>query len=226
MKKKFRYFLLVAVLSYFAVTFGTDSQTVDQRQLEWFGSSTLKGIREIYPQVALEIIEKDENNPNFTPQIGPLTQKNLQKHMEQLLKNSGIRTTSKFNATSANAPLSLNVTVLAKIRDDTALPTYGIYVYTEALQPNILIRDNKIRSFSRTWPMVPIGNGSRTLIFLTPEQIDEKITKEVTRQIRNFIIDYSNANPNRRIILPPIKDSEKEEIETPIESENPEQNAV
>ncbi len=45
---------------------GVDSQPIDQRQLKWFGTSTLKNVKEIYPQVALEIVEiiKIENVTN------------------------------------------------------------------------------------------------------------------------------------------------------------------
>jgi hypothetical protein len=187
-----------------AITRGADSQTIDQRQIEWFGVSTLKNVKEVYPQVALEIAENNSAKSNFTSLISHLTQKSLQLHLEQLLLKSGVRVNNKFNATAANAPLSLNVTIFAKVRDDTALPSYAIFIYTEALQPGMLLRDNKIRSFSRIWPMVPTGDGTRALLFLTPETIVDEITREVTRQIRSFLIDYSNANPSMSIKIPEL----------------------
>ncbi len=196
--------ILIVIVVCIAMTKGSDSQSTDQRQIEWFGTSTLKNVKEVYPQVALEIVEKDANEANYTAQIGPLTQKTLQQQLEKLLKNSGIRTTDKFNAKATDAPLSLNVTIFARVRNDTALPSYGVFVYTEALQPELLYRDNKIRSFSRTWPMVPIGGGTRALLFLTPDTIVDEITSEVTRQVRNFVIDYSNANPRLNIKIPQL----------------------
>lgn len=196
--------MLVVIFICTAMTKGADSQPIDQRQIEWFGVSALKNVKEVYPQVALEIVEKNSAKSNFTPQIGLLTQKNLQQHLEQLLQKSGIRITNKFNATSANAPLSLNVTIFAKVRDDTVLPSYAIFIYTEALLPEMLLRDNKIRSFSRIWPMVPTGDGTRSLLFLTPETIVDEITSEVTRQVRSFLIDYKNANPSMNIKIPEL----------------------
>ena len=172
MENKLRFVLLAVLFSFVTLTFGNESGPVDQRQVEWFGSSTLKGIREIYPQVALEIVEKDTTKSTFAPEIGPLTQKKLQQQLEKMLKESGIRITNKFDAKSEDAPLSLNVTIFARVRNDTALPSYGIFVYTEALQPEIIIRDTKIRSFSRTWPMVPMGDGTRALLFCTAETIE------------------------------------------------------
>ncbi|MBN1973133.1 MAG: hypothetical protein JW787_05805 [Sedimentisphaerales bacterium] len=194
--KKIFHLVTSAVLLTCAVLSQGAQQSIDQRQIEWFRVSTLKDVREVYPKVGLEIVEKDVAEPNFTAKIGPLTQKDLQKHLEQILQKSGIRITNKFNATSANAPLSLNVTVFAKVRDDTPMPAYAVFVYTEALQPTVLGRNNAIRSFSRTWPMVPTGNGTRTLLFLTPETMVKEITEEVTNQVKNFIKDYSAANPN------------------------------
>jgi len=204
---------LAAILTCTTISFTKESEPVDQKQLEWFGVSTLKNVREIYPQATLEIVEKNASESKFTPQIGPLTQNNLQKHLEQLLKSSGIRTTNKFNATSTDAPMSLNVTIFARERDDTPLPSYVVFVYTEAIQPEVLIRDNKIRSFSRTWPMVPMGDGTRALLFLTPETITVEINKEVTRQVRNFIIDYSQANPTKLIKVPALEKEKDSEIE-------------
>ena len=130
--------------------------------------------------------------------------------------------TNKFSGTSVNAPLSLNVTVFAKARDDGPLPAYAIFIYTEAMQPEILLRDNQIRSFSRTWPMVPIGGGTRALLLSTPDTIIKDVTNEVTKQVINFIIDYSAANPGKRITVPAPKEKENpgtEETTTPLPRE-------
>ena len=206
------------------ITHGTESQYVDDLQLDWFKVSTLKNVREVYPKVSLEIAEANSTDPNFTAQIGPLTQKDLQKDLEQMLRDSGIKITNKFNGTSANAPLSLNVTIFAKVRDDGPLPAYAIFIYTEAMQPEILLRDNQIRSFSRTWPMVPIGGSVRALILSTPDTIIKDVTNEVTKQVTNFIIDYSAANPGKRITIPkPQKQDninpDTEENTTPLPTE-------
>ncbi len=203
MKRQFYLALTTALFICGAMVEGAQPQDkTDQLQLEWFGISTLRNVRDVYPKVSLEIVEANISEPNFTAQIGPLTQKDLQNHLEQMLQKSGIRITNRFNATSTNAPLSLNVTVFAKVRNDTPLPAYAVFVYTEAVQPEILLRDNQIRSFSRTWPMVPTGAGTRSLLLVTPGTIVKEITEEVTRQVSSFIMDFSAANPSRRIIVP------------------------
>ena len=79
--------------------------------------------------------------------------------------------------------------------------------------------------------MVPTGSGTRTLLFLTPETIVKKVTDEVTRQVRNFIIDYSAANPSKKINIPTIeKPSENKPVENKPEekttSPEPEQNTI
>jgi hypothetical protein len=191
--------IFAVVLSIAIKTECSEQQSIDQLQINWFKTSTLKDVREVYPKVALEIVEKDASEPNFTAQIGPLTQKDLQKQLEQMLQTSGIKITNKFSATSTNSPMSLNVTVFAKARNDTPLPSYAVFIYTEALQPTVLGRNNAIRSFSRTWPMVPTGNGTRTILFSTPETIEKEVTDEVTSQVNNFIKDYSAANPKLKI---------------------------
>jgi hypothetical protein len=193
------FIIFAAVLSFAVQTKCFEQQSIDELQIKWFKTSTLKDVREVYPKVVLEIVEKDASEPNFAAQIGPLTQKDLQKQLEQMLQTSGIRITDKFSATSTNSPLSLNVTVFAKVGDDTPLPTYAVFIYTEALQPTVLGRNNAIRSFSRTWPMVPTGNGTRTLLFITQDTIVKEITDEVTSQVNNFIKDYSAANPKLKI---------------------------
>jgi hypothetical protein len=217
MKKQIRLSAAVVLFTCSAMAQGAQPRDIDQLQLEWFGVSTLKNVREVYPQVALEIVEINAPEPNFTSQIGPLMQKDMQSHLEQMLQKSGIRTTSKFSATATNAPLSLNVTVFAKVRENVTQPAWAVFIYTEALQPVILLRDAKIRTFGRTWPMVPTGAGTRNLLLLTDETIMKEVTDEVTRQVTNFIIDYSAANPAMRIVIPqPARpEQEQPEIEQP-----------
>jgi hypothetical protein len=204
---------------------GAQPRDIDQLQLDWFGASSLKGVQDVYPQVGLEIVEANAVEPNFAPQIGPLTQRDLQNQLEQMLRQAGIRITNRFDARSANSPLSLNVTVYAKVRNDTPLPAYAVFVYIEAMQAVALLRDNQIHSFSRTWPMVPTGAGTRSLLFVTPDTIVKEITDEVNKQVTNFIIDFSAANPAMRIKVPvppkplqevpEIKKTEPSEAPTP-----------
>ena len=51
--------------------------------------------------------------------------------------------------------------------------------------------------------MVPTGAGTRSLLFVTPDTIVKEITDVVTKQVTNFIIDFSSANPTMRIKVPP-----------------------
>ncbi len=166
MKMKSHIQLAAIALLFFCglIAQGSQPKDIDQLQLDWFGVSTLKDVQYVYPQVGLEIVEVNAVEPNFAPQIGPLMQKDLQSYLEQMLKQSGIKITNRFNATAVNSPLSLNVTIFAKVRNDTPLPAYAVFVYTEAVQAVALLRDNRIHSFSRTWPMVPNRRRDEELI--------------------------------------------------------------
>ncbi len=49
---------------------------------------------------------------------------------------------------------------------------------------------------------------------MTPDTIVEEITKEVAKQVNNFIIDFSAANPTLRIKVPPPPRPAQEQPET------------
>ncbi len=214
--------ILLAVLTFGLIAGSAEKTGTDSLQIKWFGISTLQDVQAVYPQVSLEVVDANSSEPNFVSQIGPLTQKSLQSNLTQILKSSGIQITNKFNAASANAPLSLNVTVFARALPDTTSPAFAVFVYTEAMQPESLMRDSKIRTFSRTWPMVPTGSATRALLFVTPETIVKGITDEVTRQVRNFLSDYSAANLNKKPNIPALKPpAEKKPEQKPLEQKPP-----
>jgi hypothetical protein len=224
MVKQYIIALSAVILTCNLTATSAEKQGTDSLQLQLFGVSTLKDVQSVYPKVSLEIIDANDSEPNFVPQIGLLTQKELQKNLEQMLKLSGITITNKFNATSANSPLSLNANVFARAIPNTLPPVFAVFVNTEAMQGEALFRDSKIRLYSRTWPMVPTGSATRAFLFVTPETIVKEITNEVTRQVRSFLIDYSAANLKKQTKTPATKPpAEKPPVEKKPEQKPTEQ---
>ena len=78
MKRQIRLVISAALFIFSVTASGAEQQDIDQLQLDWFKVSTLRNVRDVYPKVSLEIAESNAPEPNFTSQIGPLTQKDLQ----------------------------------------------------------------------------------------------------------------------------------------------------
>lgn len=200
----------------------TKSRSVDQLQIDTFGTSTLQGVKEIYPQVMLEVIESNEKEPSYVPKLGPLVQKDLADGLTDALRSAGIETTDSFDISSSDAPLNLNITVFIRVAGKTNSPAYIVYVNTEALQSVRLSQNDSIRTFARTWPMTPTGLTTRNLLLLNPKTIGQAIKKEVAYQLGFFVRDYLTANPKK---TEKIKGTKKEEIiaKTPVSQQNNEQ---
>lgn len=174
---------------------GSDSPSIDQLQQRLFGVSTLYGVKEVYPQVQLEIIEEGTEELRSSSKIGSLVRKDLKEQIIQALEEADIKVAEKFDTTSADSPLSLNITVMAKVTGQTSSPVYTAFVCTEALQPITLSRDVNIRSLTRTWPMIPMGLITRNILLLNSQTIETSIKKEVARQTNSFTGDFVAANP-------------------------------
>ena len=194
---------------------GADSRSVDQLQIDTFGTSTLQGVKEIYPQVMLEVIESDEKEPGYVPKLGPLVQKDLSDGLTEALLSAGIEIADSFDISSSDAPLNLNITVFVRVTGKPNSPAYIVSVNTEALQSVQLSQNESIRTFARTWPMTPTGLTIRNLLLLNPRTIEKAIKKEVAYQLGFFVRDYLTANPKQ---TEEIKETKKEEIiaRTPI----------
>jgi hypothetical protein len=170
------------------------SFSIDQLQERLFGISTLKGVKKIYPQVQLEIIKQNTVELSSTSKIESLARKDLKEQVVQALEKADIKITDKLDIALPDSPLSLNVTIFIKAIN-TASPTYNTYIYTEALQPITMSRDNTIRSLSRTWPMIPMGLYNRNMFILNPQTLEKTVKDEVDRQVNYFINDFLAANP-------------------------------
>jgi hypothetical protein len=203
----------------------TKSSSVDQLQIDTFGISTLQGVKEVYPQVMLEVIESNEKEPSYVPKIGPLVQKDLADGLTDALRSAGIEIAESIDISSSDAPLNLNITVFIRVTGTRNSPAYIVSVNTEALQSVRLSQNESIRTFARTWPMTPSGLNTRNLLLLNPRTIEDAIKKEVAYKLGFFVRDYLTANPKQ---TEKINETNKEEIiaKTPISQQNNRQMAT
>jgi hypothetical protein len=200
----------------------TKSSSVDQLQIDTFGTSALQGVKEVYPQLLLEVIESNEKEPSYVPKLGPLVQKDLADGLTDALRSAGIEIADSLDISDSNAPLNLNITVFIRVTGTRNSPAYIVSVNTEALQSVRLSQNESIRTFARTWPMTHTGLNTRNLLLLNPRTIEEAIKKELAYQLGFFVRDYLTANPKQ---TEKIKETKKEEIiaKTPISQQNNEQ---
>ena len=213
--------LFSLALCFIPVVSGSEakSRTVDQLQIDTFGTSTLHGVKEVYPQVMLEVIESNEKESGYLPKLGPLVQKDLSNGLMDALRGAGIEIADSFDISSSEAPLNLNITVFVRVTGKPNSPAYIVSVNTEALQSVRLSQNESIRTFARTWPMTPSGLNTRNLLLLNPRTIEDAIKKEVAYQLGFFVRDYLTANPKQ---TEKINETNKEEIiaKTPISQQN------
>lgn len=192
-----KHLILVSLVLCFVSTLsqaGANSRSIDQLQEALFGVSTLKGIKEVNPYVQLEIIKEDEAELSTSSKFESLIQKDLKEQVTQALEKANIKITDKLDITSPDSPLSLKITVFIKVTNTPSV-RYAVFIYTEAIQPITLSRDKAIRSFSRTWPMTPMGIYNRNMLILNPQTIEKSVKEEVDRQVSYFISDFLAANP-------------------------------
>ena len=177
---------------------GQPPATGEWIQLQLFGTSTLKDAGPVYPQVIMTLTEEDANQPRSSSQskIGPLNRQDLQMLVEQKLRDSEIKTVDKYGEPTAAAPLSVGVAVTVatagKLPDSA--PLYAVFVCTEIHQPVTLLRDAKIRTLNRTWPIVHYQGLTQRLFILDSVTLEHTVKKEVARQVNLFINDYLAAN--------------------------------
>ncbi len=167
---------------------------VDMLQNMLFGVSTLKGVQEVYPQVQIEVLEAAAIQLSSKSKIETLVRNDIQEQVVQALQKAGISVAAKSDSALENAPLSLNITIFIKIAVADP-PIYNTFIYTEALQSIRLGRDNSIRSFTRTWPMQPMGLTTRNMFVLNSSKLEDTVKEEVNKQVAAFISDFQAANP-------------------------------
>jgi len=173
---------------------GSNLKSLDQLQQALYGASTLKGVKEVAPQVQIEILKQGATQLSSTSKIESLTRKDLQSQITQALKKADIKIAENIDFASPDSPLGLHVTVFIKVANTTS-PTYNTYINTEAVQSITLSRDNAIRSFSRTWPMIPRGLHNRNMFVLNSQTLEKQVKDEVNKQVDFFISDFLAANP-------------------------------
>jgi predicted Zn-ribbon and HTH transcriptional regulator len=141
---------------------------------------------------------EDENRPRSSSKskIGPLNRDHLQSLVEKLLQDAEIETVENYGEPTAAAPLSLGVavTVTPAGKGPDNAPLYAVFVCTEAHQPVTLLRDDNIRTLSRTWPIVHYEGLTQRLFILDPNTLEHTVKKEVARQVSLFVNDYLAAN--------------------------------
>lgn len=210
MKKKNPFIIISLIFLLILVhkTNASQQERVDKLQIEKFGVSALQGVKTVYPQVSLELIQRNNIDTEFVPNVGLLTQNDLSQSIKEALIASNIEVADSFDIDDPNAPLCLNTTVFIRITGSSSNPNYVVSVNNEALQPVCLLRDNEIRTLSRTWPVVQMGLSTRNIVLLNSRNIETVIKEEVAHQLHGFIRDYNAANPikenlEQRITGPP-----------------------
>ena len=169
---------------------------IDFLQDNYFGVSTLKGVKEIVPYVNIEILEPP--NPmvrvQSTSRIGNLSQDEIQAQVVQALEKTSVTLVTKIYRTSEYTPLSLNTTILIRIAPDDP-PIYHIFINTEAHQLVRLESNNSIKAFSRIWPTTHHSLYTQNVLVLNASKLKDSVKEEVAKQIDNFINDFTIANP-------------------------------
>jgi hypothetical protein len=198
------------------------SGSVDLLQIDTFGTSTLQGVKKVYPQLLLEVIESNKKEPSYVPKFGSLVQKDLASGLTDALRIAGIEIADSFDISDSNAPLNLNITVFIRVTGTRNSTAYIVSVNTEALQSVRLSQNESIRTFARTWPMTHTGLNTRNLLLLNPRTLEKSIKKELAYQLGFFVRDFLTANPRQ---TEKINETNKDEIiaKTPISQKNNEQ---
>ena len=181
---------LVAVLC----AAGPGISSVDQLQLNLFGTSTLQGAKAVYPQVIMTVTKKDMRQSGSSSRIGPLSRNDIQTQVEEALRKAGIKIAEQYGEPTADAPLSLGIAVTVLATDEDSSSFYAA-VSTEVHQPVQLLRNRGIRTLARTWPIVHNVGATQRLLVLDSQTIVQKVKGEVARQVNAFINDYLAANP-------------------------------
>ncbi|MBN2588727.1 MAG: HEAT repeat domain-containing protein [Sedimentisphaerales bacterium] len=168
---------------------------IDSSQDIYYGVSTLKGVKEVFPYVNLQIIEPNPRvKLQYTSEIGNLVRDEIQELVVQALEKTGVTIATKSDRSSENAPLNLETTIMIKIAPDDP-PIYHIFIHTEALQRIRLERNNAIQAFSRVWPTTPKSLYTQNILVLNSSKLEDSVKEEVAKQIDYFIHDFNMANP-------------------------------
>ena len=156
----------------------------EQEQLRLFGKSTLEGLNGVAPSVKLIIPEKYRGTIK-------LTDSQLQTQDTTALQNAGIKILEPADSTSSVELLFVTISV-GKVSAER--PIYFFKAETELWQQVELVRDRRIRTITRTWPL----RLESRLIVAGSMKVEQAIKDIISGQISNFVNDYLSANPKQQ----------------------------
>jgi hypothetical protein len=192
----------------------------ERLQTELFGISTLQGDKAVFLQIIMTQIEQNKMESSLAGQIGPLKASEIDTQVRAALQLAGIKLAESYGKPTEEAPLSLGISITVTTTVINNEPLYAVFVGTEVHQPVQLLRDNTIRTVTRTWPMTAFGVETSCLFILNQQTLDKTIKKEVGRQAGRFINDYLAANPKEQTPQsPPKKDVKSSGSVLPIPEE-------
>ncbi len=172
--------MVICCVVFLAVRLGGVS-IPEQEQLRLFGKSTLEGLSGVAPSVKLIIPEKYRRTIK-------LTDTQLQAQVTSALQNAGIRT---LEPTDSASPVELLFVTVSLSKVSAERPVYFFKVETELWQQVELVRDRRIRTITRTWPLRPESR----LIVAGSMKVQQAIKDIISAQMSNFVNDYLSANP-------------------------------
>ncbi len=153
----------------------------EQEQIRVFGKSTLEGLNGVAPSVKLIIPEEYRRTIK-------LTDGQLQEQVTSALQSAGIRILEPADSASSVELLFVTVS-LSKVLAER--PIYFFKAETELWQQVELVRDRRIRTITRTWPLRPESR----LIVAGSMKVEQAIKDIISGQMSNFVNDYLSANP-------------------------------
>jgi len=187
-KKCLAFSVLVVVVVSSVNLFGISDD--EKRQIEKFGTSTLKGITGIKP-VVLIAHSKDVN-------LKLATQNVLQTEAELEFRKAGI--------TVIDNPSDYhngNFFVIFEIIKVENFPVYAIAVNAYLSQWVSSLREPNIITYGRTWPL----SQTPDIYYAGEDKLEEAIRNIVRNEVIKFINDYLAANPKEQVATKDANDS-------------------
>jgi hypothetical protein len=174
---------IICCIGFFAVRLGGAS-IPEQEQLRLFGKSTLAGLKGVAPSVKLVIPKKYRRDIK-------LTDSQLQSQVTSALQKADIKV---FEPTNRPASVELLFVTVSLSKVSAERPIYFFKTETELWQQVELVRDKKILTITRTWPLRPESR----LIVADSTRVEQAIKDIISEQINDFVNDYLAANPRQQ----------------------------
>lgn len=175
--------MIICCVGFLAVVV-TGVSIPEQEQLRVFGKSTLEGLKGVAPSVRLIIPEKYRRTIK-------LTDGQLQAQVTSALQNASIKI---LEPTNSATPVELLFVTVSVSKVSAERPIYFFKAETELWQQVELVRDRRIRTITRTWPLRPESR----LIVAGSMKVEQAIKDIVSGQMSDFVNDYLTANPKQQ----------------------------